>query len=496
MKLFDLYESKISGEKAGIAMSKMVLYIQKKLGEKLIKIPGVEHFHNSDNIGYGYRYVFAGTLRCIRFNWSSEPKAGHTAEIQSIDIFNGKKHDPSFTIHAKGMSIVRALPAVVSVLKSPALGKQRVFPIDAKDAMSEDSLTEAKRDDFTADEALSDFLKKLAAGKTYTRSDFIGQYHIVHAGIFDTVYKDFADKFQIDNKRVSIKPGTKIDSLKDSILSKAGVIEVTAGGTKEIYLKTKQEEAVEKEAEERVPYGDVLEHLEGLVQGVIKGAFNALFVAGKGGTGKTQTVERVLHQHGLTDGNGYFKNTGSASAAGVYTLLYHHRNDIILFDDSDGALADQDARNLIKAATDTKKIRKMVWNKKSSFIFDPEAEDPEAYEDDLGMAPKFFDFKGRIIFISNLPLVKLDPDGALRTRAFVINVDPTDEELFEHMARILHDIKLEDGLSLSREQRENVLKVVKTSKRKGDVSLRKLVRSLNIAASGVSNWEKLVELYA
>lgn len=213
-------------------------------------------------------------------------------------------------------------------------------------------------------------------------------------------------------------------------------------------------------------------------------------------TGKTQTVERVLEAHGLEDGSGYFKNTGSASAAGIFTLLYHHRNDIIVFDDSDGALGDQDARNLIKAATDTKKKRKMVWNKKSSFIFDPKVEDPEDYEEDEGMAPKYFDFEGRIIFISNLPLNKLDPDGALRTRAFVINVNPTDEELFEHMEKILYDIKLEDGLRLSNKQRDEVMEVVKTSKRKGDVSLRKLVRSLNLAASGVENWRTLCELYA
>ena len=229
-------------------------------------------------------------------------------------------------------------------------------------------------------------------------------------------------------------------------------------------------------------------------------ALDGVYVTANGiqhhNTGKTQTVERVLHANGLEDGTGYFKNTGSASASGVYTLLYHHRHDIILFDDSDGALADQDARNIIKAATDTKKKRKLVWNKKSSFIFDPDQEDEEAYEDDLNMAPKFFDFEGRIIFISNLPLNKLDPDGALRTRAFVINVDPTDAELFTHMGNILHDIRLEDGLSLSKAEKEHVLSVVKSSKRKGDVSLRKLVRALNLAASGAPNWEKLVELYA
>lgn len=496
MRVQEIFESKVGvgSSKVHAAMEKIISYLQKKLGSTLIKVPGIEHFHNSDARGFGYRYIIAGTTHCIRFNWRSEPSTGKSSEIMSIDIFHGK-HDPSFNVHTQGISFVKSLPALVTILKSPTIGKITAFPVELEEA-SESAVMEAKRDDFTAEQALNDFMKKLVSGHTFTRSEFIGTYHIVNVGIFDTIFKSFKDKFQIDAKRVAIKPGVSIDQLKDSILSKAGVIEVTAGGTKEVYLKTKQEEEVESSSSERVPFGDVLEHLEGLVTGVIKGAFNALFVAGKGGTGKTQTVENVLEAHGLSDGNGYFKNTGSASAAGVYTLLYHHRNDIILFDDSDGALADQDARNIIKAATDTKKIRKLVWNKKSSFIFDPDAEDPEAYEDDLSMAPKFFDFKGRIIFISNLPLNKLDPDGALRTRAFVINVDPTDEELFEHMEKILYDIKLEEGLSLSNEERRNVMAVVKSSKRKGDVSLRKLVRALNLAASGAPNWSRLVELYA
>ena len=489
-----LTEATVSGASAGLAMEKMVSYIQRKLGVNLIKIPGIEHFKNSQDVGYGVRYVFAGSTKCIRFNWNSEPQTGKAAQMQSIDIFMGKTRDPNFQIHTKGLSLVKCLPAVVDILEKPTVGRHAIFPVDEKEALTESVVMEAKRDDFTAEEAVDDFLKRLAAGASLTRSDFIGSYHIVHAGIFDTVMKDLKDQIQINGKRVSLKPGIQISKIRDSILSKAGTIEVTRGGTKEVFLKTKEEAAVEKE--EKVPFVDTLEHLEGLTTSIIKGAFNALFVAGRGGTGKTQTVERVLESHGLSDGNGYFKNTGSASAAGVYTLLYHHRNEIILFDDSDGALADQDARNLIKAATDTKKKRKMVWNKKSSFIFDPESEDPEDYEEDPSMAPKFFDFTGRIIFISNLPLSKLDPDGAIRTRAFIINVDPTDDELFEHMERILFDIKLEEGLSMSKQQRQDVLAVVKTSKRKGDVSLRKLVRALNLAASGAANWETLVKLYA
>jgi len=499
MKLHELHEAAIGGSKAGIAMDTMVAYLERKLGETFLRVPGVEHFHNTADHGYGIRYVIDGSARCVRFNWSDEPRAGQPAEIRSIDIFNGTTHDPNFSIHSKGVSLVLVLPVVVSILKSPTLSREFVFPVSPEEVVGqeeEEAVTEARRDDFTAKAALDDMLDKMVRGKKYTRSDFIGSYHIVNAGVFDTIFNDFADKFDIEGRRVGIKPGVKLDALRDSILSKAGVVEVTRGGQKETYAKTEQEEDLEGNSSDRIPYGDVLEHLEGLVEGIIKGAFNALFVAGKGGTGKTQTVERVLAANGLSDGHGYFKNSGSASAPGIYTLLYHHRNEIILFDDSDGALGDQDARNILKSATDTKKVRKINWSKKASWVFDPEQVDAEAYEDDLQMAPKYFEFTGRIIFISNLPLDKLDPDGALRTRAFVINVDPTDEELFQHMGEILYDIKLEDGLELSKEQRDHVLDIVKTSTSKSGVSLRKLVRALNLCASGAKNWEKLVELYS
>lgn len=229
-------------------------------------------------------------------------------------------------------------------------------------------------------------------------------------------------------------------------------------------------------------------------------ALNGIYVTADGiqhhNTGKTQTVEDVLHAEGLTDGDGYFKNTGTASAIGVYTTLYHHRDEIILFDDSDGALGDTDARNLIKAATDTKKIRKLVWNKKSSFIYNPDSADAEEYEDDDTMVPSHFDFKGKILFISNLPIKKLDPDGALGTRAFIVNVNPTQDEMFDFMSTIIDKIPLEGDHTLSKGQRQEVLAVVKTVKNKNGATLRTLVRALNLAASGVENWKDLCKLYA
>ena len=222
-------------------------------------------------------------------------------------------------------------------------------------------------------------------------------------------------------------------------------------------------------------------------------------------TGKTQTVEDMLHAAGKQDGNGFYKITGSATPAGIYRLLFQHRKDILLFDDSDSALNDQDGRNLFKAASDTKKKRKLSWQKGGKNYVDPDDYnwDEEGEQDEL---PRSFDFEGKIIFISNLPLSKLDPDGALRTRGYIINVDPTDQEMLDFMKKIATKIPLDVDYKLSEQERHEVIDViasrVKDAKTSKTVNLRMMVRGLNTRAgiemSGGSaeEWKKFVRFFA
>ena len=234
------------------------------------------------------------------------------------------------------------------------------------------------------------------------------------------------------------------------------------------------------------------------------GASNALFIAGRGGVGKTHTVEKVLSGIGLSDGNGYFKNTGTASAAGIYSLLFKYQNDIVLFDDSDDALKDQEARNMFKAATDTKKVRKLVWNKMGKNVVEPdEYEDPQELIDD-GKIPRYFEFTGKIIFISNLKMDKLDPDGAIRTRAFMIEIDPTDAEIYDFMEAIVDKIQLDGDLKLDSATRKKTVDLLRKGKSKQTANLRKLSRALNMQAgslkSGVNisdgDLTRMIETYA
>ena len=248
-------------------------------------------------------------------------------------------------------------------------------------------------------------------------------------------------------------------------------------------------------------YEEQLDALKTGVKLLTNNATNAIFLAGRGGTGKTQTVEDVLAAAGKTDGDGYFKITGSASPPGVYRLLFQHKKEILLFDDSDSALQDVEGRNLFKTASDTKKIRKISWAKGGKNYIDPDDYDEEDENSDV--LPRSFEFTGKIIFISNLPLNKLDPDGALRTRGYVINIDPTNEEIYDYMVKICTYIKLEVDYPLDKNKRLEVVDLLRTRKiADKTANLRSLVRGLNtragieISGGSAEEWQKFVRMFA
>lgn len=477
MKLQHLYEAAaLSG------LNSVISYLEKKLGIKLVKILSTDYFTNSKEKGVGIRYVQSGTTKCIRFNWAGLP--GNISSIKSVDIFNGTSKDPSYNINIEGVPLMRALPAIVKTIKDPDIGDIEIsgLPTAVLESLSESV-------NLSANQIVSDLLKRWGKGERISRQDFVNEYHVMNVGIFDHIVKDFKDKFdKHENGDYELIYPKKAEELRNQILGESAKVKVTKGGNSETYSEG-------GDVAVNISYTDSLEHLDSLVKALVKGSFNAMFVTGKGGTGKTQTVEKALQAEGLSDGEGYVKIAGAASAPGIYTVLYNNRHSIILFDDSDGALADVDARNILKAATDTKKERKISWGKKSSFIFNPLGADAKKHFNDPDMAPSEFIFYGRVIFISNMSLDKLDPDGSLRTRAFIVNIDPSDDEMIAYMEKILPDIKLERGLTLSPEERQHVLSIVKKNKRAG-LSLRKLVRAMNLAASGEPNWEKLVQLYS
>jgi hypothetical protein len=346
----------------------------------------------------------------------------------------------------------------------------------------------------------SDFSK---FGKVYKK------YKSAGVKIYDAIESMYPNLFQMKG-RSTVFAGKKTDlaeikNSKENVLLAIGCSKATVsrgGGAEKIADTGNGAELMADR--DRITFEKQLEDMENLLKLTVNGAANAIFIAGRGGVGKTHTTEKVLADMGLRDGAGYFKNTGSTTAAGMYSLLFRYKNDIILFDDSDDAFKDQESRNLLKAATDTKKIRKLVWNKMGKNVVDPEDDITDEEMLDQNLIPRYFEFTGKIIFITNLKMDKLDPDGALRTRAYIIDIDPTESEIYDFMDLIVEKMELEDGLTLDLTERKKVVELLRKGKSKQEPNLRKLSRGLNMKAGAISagvdvndsDLQRMIETYA
>jgi hypothetical protein len=482
----------ISANDVNKASTIILSYLKKNGFPNAVKMPGSEEFKNSIEHGIGIRY-FYDRVKSVRLNWAV---GGSSAYVTSADLWVKDDGNDAADIHIafdKNMSLVRALPAVVGVMKNPLIGPSYVFE-NAGGRLEEavesvflnESIVNIPRDvavkfvDHLTDGGKVSDITKVFGGPGYRILDKLKQ---LYPNNFEK--QGVAFVFRGDKKSIDV----------DRVLSAAGGshVVVTKGPSSETRVETKTEKDIETNGE-RLAFEEQIKDMKSVLQMVIKGAAYSMFIAGAGGVGKTHTTEEVLNAAGLRDGEGYFKITGSASPIGIYSALFKNKDGIVLFDDCDSALDQQEGRNLIKAATDTKKIRKLVWMKKGgSNFYNPDID--EEPEDDEDMLPTYFQFTGKVIFISNLPLTKLDPDGALRTRSFVVNIDPTQLEIVEFMSKVVDKVPLDDGLSLSHSERMEVIGALHKMVGKRNLSLRNMVRGLNIRASGIPNWEDILVRY-
>jgi hypothetical protein len=256
--------------------------------------------------------------------------------------------------------------------------------------------------------------------------------------------------------------------------------------------------AAEKKNE--ITLADKVKYLEETMEDIYQisrrvgaGAFNSLFISGRAGTGKTYNVERALRDEGLVEDDDYVLVSGAASVIMMYKKFFQYRNGTLVFDDCDAVFRDENGRNLMKAALDTKKVRKISYLKKTKAVYDPKdfEMDPEGEFEmqEAGVVPNTFEFAGRVIFISNLPKDKADPDGAIRSRSILIDVNPDDATLMERMAKLLPHLEPTD---MPMKDKEEIFEFMKQAK---DVSMRTFVKAAGFKMAGLSNWKRMAERY-
>ena len=218
----------------------------------------------------------------------------------------------------------------------------------------------------------------------------------------------------------------------------------------------------------------------------------SLLVTGEGGLGKTYTVNKALKDAGMVEVNYIIDELaegdlfsedenrkmftivkGYSTAKGLYRTLYENRERIVIFDDCDNALKDPVSLNLLKGALDSYDKRTISWNS-------------ESWGDDL---PKSFTFKGGIIFISNMPLYKIDQ--AIRSRCICVDLSMNTSQKIERMGTI---IKTDEFLpEYHTETKLAALEFLDSMKDHArELSLRTLISVTKVASRG-NNWKRRAE---
>lgn len=479
------------------AIQTIARYLKSKTGGKVYAYPEPEVFRSAGGPKLvGIRlFISNGGFKSMRFNWKNVGSLGSFGLV-SIDYWDGSKTpQPIPTKHVEfdvAQSLVKVLPIAVDIINgsltdkgyfiNESVGLQYIPMITDFSAVRE--LNEASYSSGDIAKTVANVIHALSQGISPGDQHKAGGAKKYGAGwnkVIDAIKQIYPGVFQKQGVKILIDTAaaSKIDA--NRILAGFGAdSEVVAYSTT---AGTKEEIEVEGASEadvERVSYEEQIQNLKTGIKLLVAGATQAIIVQGAGGVGKTQTVEDTLAAMGKTDGDGFFKISGSISPSGLYRVLFEHRNELILSDDCDDLFKDQEGRNLLKAACDTKKVRKISWMKSGSKYIDPDDYDYDNPGDEL---PKYFDFKGKLIAISNLKLDKLDPDGAFRTRCYIIDINPTNEELYEWMKKIAPNVKLDVQYELSLDQKLKCIDILKTRNLGGKLtSLRSFVRAVNTMA--------------
>jgi hypothetical protein len=235
------------------------------------------------------------------------------------------------------------------------------------------------------------------------------------------------------------------------------------------------------------------EILHQMTRATISGDVRAMIVVGPPGVGKSYGVEFELEKSGLFDKISgkkikYEVVKGAMTPIGLYCTLYRHSdaNNVLVFDDCDSVFQDELALNILKAALDSGKKRKIHWNSDSAMLR-------------REGVPDMFDFKGGCIFITNLKFDNLkskkmqDHLEALQSRCHFLDLTlNTMRDKFLRIKQIFRQGQLFKDYDFSPEQGEEILAFMDANKDKlREMSLRMALKLADLTKVSESNWKAL-----
>ena len=143
--------------------------------------------------------------------------------------------------------------------------------------------------------------------------------------------------------------------------------------------------------------------------------------------------------------------------------------------------------NLLKAAMDTKPVRRINWESTSSTVVN------------LGL-PSGFDFKGSVVLISNIGFNRKQSKlqehlDALKDRSYSLKIsDGTNEELYQQVCFMVIKKGLLKAFDLSGEQQSEILDYIGLNLEKiHKISLRLAMKLAGLMKANPSGWRSMAD---
>ena len=235
--------------------------------------------------------------------------------------------------------------------------------------------------------------------------------------------------------------------------------------------------------------------LHEMTKATVSGDIRAMIVSGPPGVGKSYGVETEIEKACLFDklaGKRLRAEVvkGSATPIGLYQTLYKYSdsNCVVVFDDCDSILLDDVALNLLKGALDSGKKRTISWLSESSALR-------------REGIPDRFEFKGSVIFITNLKFDQMksqklrDHLDALQSRCHYLDLTlDTMRDKLLRIKQIAKDGVLFADYDFDEYAQDDIIEFMHTNKeRLREVSLRMALKIADLRKSFAGNWKRMAE---
>lgn len=241
---------------------------------------------------------------------------------------------------------------------------------------------------------------------------------------------------------------------------------------------------------------ELFEDLNALMQVIAKKKLNSLIITGNAGIGKTHTVLQTLANQKLQNEKDYVVFRSKTSPLGLYMNLFLHHDKIIVFDDLDDLFTNDDCSSILKAALDSYAVREISWSSKKMMNVvgmdgakrlqvETEARQQLLKGNPEVMLPNRFEFKGQIVFISNLSADKFDK--AVLSRSMNIDMSLSDHQVFSRMKSIADEL-------LKPQFAKRSMMTIIDKYNDGTLAhpnMRTVLNYANVLESGISNPERL-----